>query len=99
MLTSTLFSRRRMLQAASCGFGYLAFAGLTGQEAAAAPGGSNPLASKAPHHAAKAKRIIFLCMQGGPSHLDTFDYKPLLKAGTSPKGLLASPFAFTPSGE
>jgi hypothetical protein len=97
MLTN-LFSRRQMLKTASCGFGYLAFAGLSARNALAAA--ANPLAAKNPHFAAKAKRIIFLCMQGGPSHLDTFDYKPLLKAGSSPsKGLLASPFEFKQHGQ
>ena len=38
----------------------------------------NPLAAKAPHHKAKAKSVIFLFMAGGPSHLETFDPKPLL---------------------
>jgi hypothetical protein len=69
-------SRRRLLQSASCGFGYLALAGLCGETQAAAP--DNPLAPKPPHHTPKAKRVIFLFMQGGPSHVDTFDYKPRL---------------------
>lgn len=70
-------SRRQMLQTASCGFGYMAFAGLA---TAASTGYQNPLAPKLPHFTAKAKRIIFLCMRGGPSHVDTFDYKPKLYA-------------------
>jgi hypothetical protein len=88
-----------MLKAASCGFGYMAFAGLTAQQAAAEK--ANPLAPKGGHFPAKAKRIIFLCMQGGPSHLDTFDYKPMLQPGEGgrKKGLLASPFKFNPSGQ
>lgn len=93
-----LFSRRQMLKSVSAGFGYLAFAGLSAERAAASA--VNPLAVKAPHFPAKAKRIIFLCMQGGPSHLDTFDYKPLLKAGSSPRGgLLASPWKFPQHGK
>jgi hypothetical protein len=94
---NNIFSRRQMLKTASCGFGYLAFAGLTAQEGRAAA--TNPLAPKEGHFPAKAKRIIFLCMSGGPSHLDTFDYKPLLKAGGDPKGLLASPFKFEQHGD
>jgi hypothetical protein len=71
-----LFSRREMLRQAACGFGSLALAGLaTGQAAAAA----NPLAPKAPHFPARAKRVIFLFMQGGVSHVDSFDYKPQLE--------------------
>jgi hypothetical protein len=70
---SLLFSRRQALKSLACGFGYLALAGLTNTAAA-----SNPLASRAGHHPARAKRVIFLFMQGGPSHVDTFDYKPRL---------------------
>jgi hypothetical protein len=96
-MLNNVFSRRQMLKSASCGFGYLALAGLTARNAVAAV--ANPLSLKEPHFPARAKHIIFLCMQGGPSHLDTFDYKPLLKAGSSPKGLLASPFAFQQHGQ
>src|SRR5438270_2690032 len=67
-------TRRQALRNAACGFGYLALAGLTNQSATAA----NPLASKATHHAPKAKRVIFLFMQGGVSQVDSFDYKPRL---------------------
>jgi hypothetical protein len=51
-----------------------------GESAADTPGAlaSNPLASRAPHFPARAKRVIFLFMHGGPSHVDTFDYKPEL---------------------
>ncbi len=59
----------------ACGFGYLALAGLTNSTAAA----SNPLAPRAGHLPPRAKRVIFLFMQGGPSHVDTFDYKPRLE--------------------
>ena len=62
-----------MLQQASAGFGYLALAGMLGAEAAV-----NPLAARKPHFPARAKRVIFLFMKGGPSHVDTFDPKPLL---------------------
>jgi hypothetical protein len=61
---------------AGAGFGYLAWAGLANQLAAAE--GKNPLAPKLTHHAAKAKRIIFVFMHGGPSQVDTFDWKPRL---------------------
>jgi len=71
--TSMPFTRRRLLQSASCGFGMLALQGLLGQSATAAPAG---LAAKTPPLPARAKRVIFLCMSGGPAHLDTFDYKP-----------------------
>ncbi|MFO0965602.1 MAG: DUF1501 domain-containing protein [Gemmataceae bacterium] len=68
-------SRRDLLRSTACGFGYLALAGLGADEAKAA----NPLLPKTPHHTPKAKRVIFIFMQGGPSHVDTFDYKPLLR--------------------
>ena len=71
------FTRRDMLKSICAGFGYLALSGLTTE--AAAPYQS-PLLPKAPHFPARAKRVIFLAMQGGPSHLDTFDYKPELVA-------------------
>src|SRR6266850_2229516 len=69
----TLVTRRQALQSTACGFGYLALANLA-QTAAAA----NPLAPKTPHHRPRAKRVIFIFMQGGPSQVDTFDYKPRL---------------------
>ncbi|MBA61230.1 MAG: sulfatase [Planctomycetaceae bacterium] len=70
------FSRRRALKLASCGFGALAFSGMLAAEEIKRV--SNPLMAKRPHHPARAKRIIFLFMQGGPSQVDTFDYKPVL---------------------
>src|SRR3954452_19361526 len=68
-------SRRALLKNAACGFGYLAFAGLASQAAAAE---RNPLAAKPPHLPARARRVIFMFMHGGPSQVDTFDYKPAL---------------------
>jgi hypothetical protein len=74
-------SRRSLLQGAACGFAQLALAGLAAESAragvGAAPGG--PLSPRPPHFRARAKRIIFLFMNGGPAHMDTFDYKPLLQ--------------------
>jgi hypothetical protein len=64
------------LKSAACGFGYLALAGLTAKSAHAAA--TNPLAPRFPHFAPRAKRVIFLFMQGGVSHVDSFDYKPTL---------------------
>jgi hypothetical protein len=70
-------NRREFLQNAFCGFGSLALASLVHDEALrAAP--VNPLAPKRPHKPARAKSVIFLFMAGGPSHLETFDPKPLL---------------------
>ncbi len=70
-------SRRELLKSVSSGFGYLAFAGLSSMEAGAASRDS-PLAPRAPHFPARASHVIFLCMNGAPSHVDTFDYKPEL---------------------
>jgi hypothetical protein len=68
-------SRRDFLERAGCGFGMLAFASLFTETARAA----NPLAPRPPHFPPRAKRIIFMFMQGGPSHVDMFDYKPRLE--------------------
>ncbi len=70
-------ARRRFLQDAFCGFGTLALASLLHEDRlrAARP---DPLAPKSPHAPAKARAVIFLFMAGGPSHLETFDPKPLL---------------------
>ncbi len=70
------FSRRHALKSLGCGFGYLAARGLADHEAQAAV--ANPLLPKQPHFTPRAKRVIFIFMQGGPSHVDTFDYKPRL---------------------
>ena len=80
-------NRRQLLHRCGAGFGALALSDMiarsglcAGDSAADAPGAlaSNPLASRAPHFPARAKRVIFLFMHGGPSHVDTFDYKPEL---------------------
>jgi hypothetical protein len=72
-----LFTRRQALQTLGCGFGYLALAGLTGANKVNSAI-ANPLAPRPTHHQPRAKRIIFLFMQGGVSHVDSFDYKPRL---------------------
>ena len=85
-------SRRDFLQTAGGGFGGVALAALMGDQAQAAP-------MTLPHRAAKAKNVIFLFMEGGPSHLDTFDYKPLLNklAGQSLPASFKTPL--TAAGE
>src|SRR5438093_5351330 len=91
-------SRRDLLRRVACGFGGVALAGLLAEEAAAADAGS-PLAPKAPHFPAKAKRVIFLFMHGGVSHVDTFDPKPKLAAMNGKPPPLAKPkFEFAPTG-
>jgi hypothetical protein len=76
-------SRREFLQRAGGGFGALAFSYLLGLDgfAARAEGAasSNPMLPKAPHFPSKAKSVIWLFMEGGPSHIDLFDPKPELQ--------------------
>jgi hypothetical protein len=103
-------SRRELLRTLGCGFGYLAFAGLAhsawAEDSPSAP--VDPLAPRNPHFAPRAKRVIFLCMAGGPSHVDTFDYKPKLTADDGKSfgrgfragaKLLASPWKFRQHGK
>src|SRR5262245_27463653 len=107
MTHSPLPSRRQMLRRVGAGFGSLALTALLADEAAASPG--NPLAPRQPHFPARAKRVIFLFMPGGPSQVDTFDPKPRLNQENgkpSPKlylgqtrKLLASPWRFTKRGQ
>lgn len=101
-----------MLHRAGLGFGGLAAAALLGEHSAR---GQSPSASleNGLHFAPRAKRVIFLFMKGGPSHIDTFDYKPKLQADDGkdlpfekPRvtfaqtgKLLASPWKFQPHGE
>jgi hypothetical protein len=110
-------TRRELLYTSALGFGWLALADmLAAVERAPAPhaaGSRDPLAPKLPHFPAKAKRVIFLFMHGGPSQVDTFDYKPKLVADDGkplpfPKprvvssatgNLLKSPFAFKQYGQ
>ena len=99
-------SRRTALKSLASGFGYMAFAGLAHEAAARNGSSDDPLAARSTHFPARAKRVIFLCMNGGPSHMDLFDYKPALtehggesltKAGGA--RLLPSPFKFSQHGE
>ena len=95
-------SRRDFLKTTSCGFPYLAAAGMAAQAAKAY---ENPLAPKKPHFAPKVKRVIFMFMQGAPSQHDTFDYNEELEkaAGKSiaeSRGkLLPSVFKFNRHGQ
>ena len=70
-------TRRHFFRTCGVGLGSVALASLLNRDAQAAPS-KNPLAPRKPHHPAKAKSVIFLFMAGGPSHLETFDPKPLL---------------------
>ena len=84
-MNTNAFSRRRLLQASACGFGYLALNALCQKATARPPAAFNP----------RAKRVIFLCMSGGPAHLDTFDYKPQIGRKEHP----GSAFKFKQHGQ
>jgi hypothetical protein len=73
------FSRREIITRAGSGLGGLALGYLLAQDGVKAAVKADPLASKPPHHTPKAKSVIFLFMEGGPSHLDLFDPKPELE--------------------
>jgi Protein of unknown function (DUF1501) len=109
-----MISRRDLLVRSGLGFGALALADLLRAESpvAYAPGASSPLAPKKPHFAAKAKHVVHLFMNGGPSHVDTFDPKPLLakyhgkalptsnlRTERKTGAAMRSPFAFRKYGE
>ena len=99
-------TRRDLLKGLSCGFGYAALAGLAAEAAAADTKRQDALAPLKPHFAPRAKRVIFLCMRGGPSHVDTFDHKPQLAVdngkpapGKKNRKLMESPWAFKQHGQ
>jgi hypothetical protein len=101
-----VWTRRQWLRSAAGGFGAMAFAGISTELSGAVP---------KLHHAARAKRVIFLFMHGGPSQVDTFDYKPRLQeengkklpfeaapnlsAGTGAMKLMGSPWKFRQHGQ
>ena len=104
-------NRREALKQSAVGFGSIALAGLLADQSKAAV--IDPLAAKPPHFTPKAKRMIFLFMKGGPSHVDTFEQKTMLdrdhgkpfpydkpKVQFAPTGnLLKSPWKFSPHGQ
>jgi uncharacterized protein DUF1501 len=105
-----------LLQQSACGFGLLGLRALLAEQSSANTDSTavNPLVPKSPHFPARAKRVIFLFMHGGPSHLDTFDPKPRLVqdhgkplpfkrsltfAETRVGGLMKSPWEFRRYGQ
>jgi len=92
-----MMNRRELLQTLSCGFGYVALAGLSAESAAASA--SNPLAPRAPHFPPKAKRVIFMFMQGGPSQHETFDANPELPSAAKSGNVMGPAFKFEKHGE
>lgn len=116
MFNDALLSRRDLLARTGMGFGALALADALGRESqadAVDDRALNPSAVRPPHHAPRAKRVIFLYMPGGPSHVDLLDPKPRLAADngkplpfekpklerTKTGNLLASPWKFARHGE
>ncbi|MCA9058518.1 MAG: DUF1501 domain-containing protein, partial [Planctomycetaceae bacterium] len=120
--TDAWFNRRQLLQRCGGGAGLIGLAALMADEgllassaSAADPPSLNPLAARDPHFDARAKRVIWIFVNGGPSHVDTWDYKPALEKydgkelegfdrftgffANSVGGLMKSPFQFTPRGE
>jgi Protein of unknown function (DUF1501) len=107
---TSFLSRRQMLRSSAVGFGWLALADLLSAKPQAVV---DPLAPRQPHFTPRAKRVIFLFMHGGPSQVDTFDYKPKLDVDNGkplpfPKprvvssqtgNLLKSPFKFKQYGQ
>jgi uncharacterized protein DUF1501 len=109
-----LLSRRELLQRSGMGLGLLGLAGVLAADGSlsAAPSAVNPLAPRQPHFRPRAKQVVHLFMNGGPSQVDTFDPKPLLdkyhgKPLTSPNlrterktaGAMRSPYKFLRHGK
>ena len=94
-------NRREMLKNSACGFGAVALAGLMlDPRYGMAEDGENPLAPKPTHFSAKAKRVVYLYMDGGPSQVDTFDPKPLLaKENGQPFRMKIEPTQFNNIGK
>jgi hypothetical protein len=111
----TLLTRRSLLRRCGLGLGAIGLAGLLRDEGLLAAEPTDPLAPRPPHFPGRAKRIVWLFMNGGPSHMDTWDHKPALGKyhGQELKGfdkhtgffanqvggIARSPFAFTPRGQ
>lgn len=110
MKSECRLNRRDLLKQSGAGFGALALSALLAEQARA---DADPLAAKPPQFPAKADRVIFLFMHGGPSQVDTFDYKPLLErdhgkplpfdkprvVSAATGNLLKSPWKFRQHGE
>lgn len=104
------YDRREMLRKAGSGFGMVGLATAMQSAGFVRPAGGAPISHEGGHFAPRAKRVIFLFMNGAPSHVDTFDPKPMLAKheGEVPSGklykaagagYLPSPFKFRPHGE
>lgn len=110
-----IINRRQLLQRAGAGFGAVGLTSLLAEEGLLAAESTDPLAAKQSHFAGKAKNVIWLFINGGPSQVDTWDYKPELERmdGKELEGfdkntgffanavgpLMKSPFKFSPRGD
>src|SRR5580704_15123319 len=112
MLEHRFLTRRQLLHRTGMGMGAVALAGVLADSSQAKEMSLNPLAPKQPPLPAKARRVVHLFMNGGPSHVDTFDPKPMLdkyhgkplpagNLGTERKtgGAFRSPFQFKKYGQ
>ncbi|MDB5384611.1 MAG: hypothetical protein JWM11_257, partial [Planctomycetaceae bacterium] len=98
---SCQLSRRQWLSQSACGFGSIALAGMLASDVSAAETAPNsgPLVAKVPQFPAKAKRVVFLFMHGGVSHVDSFDPKPkLTELNGKPLPIDKPKFEFAPTG-
>ncbi len=106
LFSNNLLSRRDVLRRATLGFGALAMSDLLARASALAStttaSTANPLAATAPHFAARAKRVIYIFLDGGISQVDSYDYKPRLKTDDGkplPSSIAKPKFAFAPTGQ
>ena len=102
--SNNLLSRRDVLRRATLGFGSLALADLLSRTstAAGAAGAASPLAPRATHFPARAKRVIYIFLDGGLSQIDSYDYKPLLQRDDGkplPASIAKPKFSFAPTGQ
>ncbi len=92
-------SRRAWLQHSACGFGSIALSAMLAESLSADTASGNPLAPRSPHYHASARRVIFLFMHGGISHVDSFDPKPeLTRMNGQPFPFAKPKFEFAPTG-
>jgi hypothetical protein len=99
--TNSLLSRRDVLRRATLGFGALALTDLLTRTSIASGAVTNPLASRAAHFAPRAKRVIYIFLDGGLSQIDSYDYKPRLQADDGkplPPSIVKPRFSFAPTG-
>ena len=100
---TNLLTRRDVLRRATLGFGSLALADLLARASVASgAAGLSPLAARAPHFAPRAKRVIYIFLDGGLSQVDSYDYKPRLQADDGkplPASIAKPKFSFAPTGQ